>query len=209
MLLPGNCPGRIVIMLKVGLTGGIGSGKSTVARIFETLGIPVYYADDAARRLMNQDTELRKAIINHFGERSYEGNELDRAYLASHVFRDKEKLKLLNSLTHPVTIRDAEEWMKKQSTAYALKEAALIFESGSEKQLDFVIGVSAPEELRISRTMKRDHTTPEKIRERMNGQLNEEEKMQRCHFLIINDEIHPLIPQVIKIHEHLKSLATS
>jgi dephospho-CoA kinase len=196
-------------MLKVGLTGGIGSGKSTVARIFETLGIPAYYADDAAKRLMNEDSNLRQAIIKHFGEQAYRGEELDRNYIASHVFRDKEKLKILNSLTHPVTIRDADEWMKKQITPYAVKEAALIFESGSEKKLDYVIGVSAPEELRISRAMKRDDINLDKVKERMAGQLNEEEKMARCDFLIYNDEIQPLIPQVIKLHEHLKSLAST
>jgi dephospho-CoA kinase len=196
-------------MLKVGLTGGIGSGKSTVARIFETLGIPVYYADDAAKRLMNEDAELRQGIINHFGEHAYRGAELDRTFIASHVFRDKEKLKILNSLIHPVTIRDADNWMRKQTTPYAIKEAALIFEAGAEKKLDYVIGVSAPEELRISRSMKRDDINEDKVKDRMAGQLNEEEKMKRCNFLVYNDEIQPLIPQVLKLHEQLKSLASA
>jgi dephospho-CoA kinase len=196
-------------MLKVGLTGGIGSGKSTVARIFETLGIPVYYADDAAKRLMNEDPELRRQIINHFGEEAYRGAELDRSFIASHVFRDKEKLKILNSLTHPATIRDADDWMVKQTTPYAIKEAALIFEAGAENKLDYVIGVSAPESLRISRSIKRDDVNEDKVKERMAGQLNEEEKMNRCDFLVYNDEIQPLIPQVLKLHEQLKSLASA
>ena len=196
-------------MLKVGITGGIGSGKSTVARIFETLGIPVYYADDAARRLMNEDLSLRNEIIAHFGPQAYHGNELDRFYLATNVFKDKDKLRLLNSLTHPVTIRDSDEWMAKQTTPYALKEAALIFESGAEKKLDYVIGVSAPLTLRINRSMKRDNITMEKVKERMNGQLNEEEKMKRCHFLIYNDELRALIPQVILLHNKLISLSAS
>src|SRR5688572_19421053 len=114
-------------MLKVGLTGGIGSGKSTVAKVFETLGIPVYYADDRTKALMNDNAELRAAIISHFGEAAYNPAGLDRKYLASVVFNDKEKLELLNSLTHPVTIRDAEEWMQQQTTSYAIKEAALLF----------------------------------------------------------------------------------
>jgi dephospho-CoA kinase len=196
-------------MLKVGLTGGIGSGKSTVARIFETLGIPVYYADAAAKRLMNEDVDLRQAIIDHFGEQAYRGAELDRTFIAAHVFGDKEKLKILNGLTHPVTIRDSEEWMSKQTTPYAVKEAALIFESGSEKNLDYVIGVSASEELRISRAMKRDDINLDKVKERMAGQLNEEEKMMRCDFVINNDEVHPLIPQVLKLHDQLTSLAST
>jgi dephospho-CoA kinase len=195
-------------MLKVGITGGIGSGKSTVARIFETLGLPVYYADNAAKRLMNEDLALREEIIYHFGPQAYRNHELDRTYVASHVFNDKEKLKLLNSLTHPVTIRDADEWMARQITPYALKEAALIFEAGSEKKLDYVIGVYAPEELRIERAMKRDDISLEKVKERMNSQMNEEEKMERCDFLIYNDEMHALIPQVLMIHEKLKELAT-
>ena len=118
-------------MLKVGLTGGIGSGKTIVARIFGILGIPVYYADDRTKILMNTNPAVRESIITHFGEQSYTGNELNRSYLASIVFNDKEKLDLLNALTHPVTINDAEEWMQKQSAPYALKEAALLFESGS------------------------------------------------------------------------------
>src|SRR5690242_3390752 len=135
-------------MLKVGLTGGIGSGKTTVARIFEVLGIPVYYADDATKQLMNNDPGIKESIIKNFGERSYVNNTLDRKWLASIVFNDKEKLALLNSLTHPATIRHAEEWMKKQTTPYIIKEAALLFESGANLSLDKVIGVYAPLPLR-------------------------------------------------------------
>src|SRR5262245_41088511 len=114
-------------MLRIGLTGGIGSGKTTVARIFESLGIPVYYADEAAKKLMNTNTALRESIINHFGPNAYKNNKLDRQYLAAIVFNDKQKLELLNSLTHPATIRDAEEWIKKQTSLYIVKEAALLF----------------------------------------------------------------------------------
>ena len=131
-------------MFRVGLTGGIGSGKSTVAHVFEILGIPVYYADKEAKRLMNEDPDIRKQVIAHFGEEAYADNILNRRFLAEIVFKDKEKLRLLNSLVHPVTIAKAEEWMQKHNTPYVIKEAALIFESGSQEGLDFVIGVSAP-----------------------------------------------------------------
>ena len=123
-------------MIKVGLTGGIGSGKTTVANVFETLGIPVYYADDRTKYLMNTDPVLKASIIAHFGNDSYKDGELDRKYLAAIVFNQKEKLELLNSLTHPITIRDAAEWMSRfaessgQTIPYAIKEAALLFESG-------------------------------------------------------------------------------
>lgn len=190
-------------MLKIGLTGGIGSGKSTVAKVFEVLGIPVYYADDAAKRLMNESEALRKQIILHFGEESYTNNILNRSYLSAAVFSDPEKTKLINSVIHPVTIADAEAWMEKQNGAYAIKEAALIFEAGSYKQLDLVIGVHAPFELRMQRTMQRDHITEEAVLARMAKQMDDEEKMSRCDFVIENNEQELLILQVIAIHEKL------
>ena len=194
-------------MLRIGLTGGIGSGKSTVAKIFEALGIPVYYADDAAKNIMNDDEELKQQIIRHFGEKSYINNKADRKYIAEKVFNSKENLSLLNSLVHPATIRDAENWMKHQTTAYAIKEAALIFESGSEKFLDYVIGVSSPENLRIERAMKRDNVSESEIRSRMKNQMNEEKKMSLCNFVIINNEHQPLLPQVLALHNQLLHLA--
>ena len=111
--------------LRIGITGGIGSGKSTVAKVFEVLGIPVYYADDAARRLMNEDEDLRQQIIRHFGPNAYKNNQLDRAYIAGQVFDNKEKLELMNSMVHPATIRDSENWMARQTTPYAIKESAM------------------------------------------------------------------------------------
>ena len=191
--------------LRIGLTGGIGSGKSTVAKVFEVLGIPVYYADDAARRLMNEDELLRLQIIQHFGPAAYKNNQLDRAYIAGQVFNDKEKLELMNSLVHPATIRDAEHWMSRQTTPYAIKEAALIFESGSQDQLDYVIGVSAPTPLRMLRAMKRDGSTRDQVLARMTKQIQEVIKMRLCDFVISNDEQQAVIPQVIKLHEKIIS----
>ena len=194
-------------MLRIGLTGGIGSGKSTVAKIFEVLGIPVYYADDAAKQIMNTDEALKREIIKHFGAESYIDEKLNRAYIAGKVFDNRENLELLNLLTHPATIRDAESWMGKQTAPYAIKEAALIFESGSEKFLDYVVGVDAPEALRISRTMQRDHISTEEVRNRMKNQMNEEKKMSLCKFTILNNEQQPVLPQVLALHDQLLALA--
>lgn len=192
--------------LRIGLTGGIGSGKSTVAKVFEVLGIPVYYADEAARRLMNEDEWLRQQIMQHFGPSSYKNNQLDRTYIASQVFNDREKLALMNSLVHPATIRDAAQWMQQQTTPYAIKEAAIIFESGTQDQHDYIIGVSAPASLRIFRAMKRDGSTRDQVLSRMSKQIQESIKMRLCDFVIYNDEQQPVIAQVIALHEKLVKL---
>jgi len=196
-------------MLRIGLTGGIGSGKTTVARIFETLGIPVYYADAAARKLMNTDPVLKKQIIQHFGEKTYSGGELDRKYLASVVFSNKEKLDRLNALTHPVTIRDAEAWMRRQTTAYVIKEAALLFESGSAEKLDYIVGVYAPQHIRVKRVMDRDGIPAEEVMKRITRQIDEEMKMKLCDFVISNNDQQLVIPQVMALHEKFLALSTS
>jgi dephospho-CoA kinase len=195
-------------MIKIGLTGGIGSGKSTVAKVFEVMGIPVYYADEAAKRLMNSNADLHQSLVRHFGERVYKDGNLDRKYLADQVFNHSEKLELLNSLVHPATIQDAETWMQKQETPYAIKEAALIFESGSQKYLDLVIGVYAPEALRIQRVMRRDRVTREEVKARMSRQIDESLKMRLCDYVITNDELQLVIPQVEKLHEMFIDRAT-
>lgn len=194
-------------MLRIGLTGGIGSGKSTVAKIFASLGIPIYYADEENKRLMNEDESVKSAILQHFGAESYKEGKLDRRYLASQVFGNKEKLELLNSITHPAVIRHAEQWMKEKeelyrdTVPYVIKEAALIFESGSDKDLDLVIGVWSPQPLRIRRVMLRDNISNEEVLRRMEGQMDEDEKMKRCNFIIHNDEESLVTPQVIALHE--------
>lgn len=194
-------------MLKVGLTGGIGSGKSTVAKIFNVLGVPVYYADDAAKRIMNTDEELKKSIIQHFGKESYINDQLNRPYIASIVFNNKEKLDLLNHLTHPATIRDANNWMYQQTFPYTIKEAALIFESGSSEHLDYVIGVFAPAALRIKRTMDRDHVSREEVLKRMSRQIDEDIKMKLCNAVVVNDEQKLVTTQVLELHHKLLDLA--
>lgn len=196
-------------MLRIGITGGIGSGKTTVAKIFEVLGVPVYYADVAAKRLMNEDELLQQNIISHFGSAIFENKQLNRGLLASIVFNDPEKLSLLNSIVHPVTIADAEKWMKQvakadgKETPYAIKEAALLFESGAQKKLDYVIGVNAPYKLRLQRAMQRDNLSKEEIESRMVKQMDETKKMNLCNFIITNDEVQLLIPQVLELHKKL------
>jgi len=190
-------------MLKIGLTGGIGSGKTTVARIFEVLGIPVYYADEAAKNLMNGDPQLKHQIIQRFGADVYKEGKLDRHFLGSLVFSDEEKLKQLNEIVHPATQKDAAHWMSLQTTPYAIKEAALIFEAGLRPDFDYIIGVTAPESLRISRVIKRDQSSREKVLDRIRQQMNEEEKMKLCDFVIVNDEKEAVLPQTIRVHESL------
>lgn len=188
-------------MLKIGLTGGIGSGKTAVAKIFEMLGIPVFYADVEAKLVMEQDEDLMKAIKKAFGEEAYIDKKLNRPYLASIVFKDAEKLNQLNALVHPATINAASHWMQQQKAPYAIKEAALLFEAGTAGNLDFVIGVYAPKHLRIKRVMERDNISRDEVLSRMNKQIEETIKMKLCDFVVVNDEQQLIIPQVIKLHE--------
>ncbi|WP_290793211.1 dephospho-CoA kinase [Flavihumibacter sp. UBA7668] len=190
-------------MLKIGITGGIGSGKSMVARVFEHLGIPVYKADTAAKSLMNEDPALRTAITSLFGPEAYQNGELNRSYISSLVFNDRAKLDALNAIVHPATIQFGRDWMNRQSAPYAIKEAALIFESGTQDELDYVIGVSAPLSLRIHRVMQRDQITREQVLQRMGNQLDESLKMKLCDFVIVNDDQQLVLPQVLSLHAHL------
>lgn len=193
-------------MKKIGLTGGIGSGKSTVARIFEVMGIPVYYADDRAKQLMVQDPELKAGIVALFGKEAYRGGELDRAHIANLAFTDPSLLKKLEALVHPAVLADGERWHEaQQGVPYTIKEAALLFESGSYQALDEIIVVTAPLEVRIERVMKRDQTSRDSVEARIARQLPEEEKAARADFVIVNDGSRSLIRQVWEIHRQLCS----
>lgn len=191
-------------MLKIGLTGGIGSGKTTVAKVLEVLGVPVYYADDAAKQLMHKNEALRQQLIASFGKETYfENGDLNRKHLASIVFNNKEKLALLNSFVHPATIADAQEWFSKQTAPYVVKEAALLFESGTAEGLDYIIGVTAPLAVRLKRVMDRDHVSAEEVKRRMANQIDEQLKMKLCDFVLHNNEQQLLLPQVTALHGQL------
>jgi dephospho-CoA kinase len=194
-------------MLNVGLTGGIGSGKTIASKIFEILGIPVYQADEAAKSLMESNPILKNQLIEQFGNDAFVDGKLNRSYIAEIIFNDKEKLQLINSLVHPYTIQDGIEWMKKQTTPYAIKESALIFESGTQSNFDYIIGISSPQSMRLNRTIKRDNTNRELILEKMEHQLDEQVKMKLCDFVLQNDEETLLTPQVIAVHEKLIALS--
>lgn len=188
-------------MLKIGLTGGIGSGKSTLAGIFKVLGIPVFDADAAAKSIMENNLELRAAIVQEFGEASFANGTLNRKYLADIVFTDSFRLDTLNALVHPFTIAAAEDWAIQQNSPYVIKEAALFFEAGSAIGFDYMIGVSAPQALRIKRVMDRDGVTRDAVLQRMRKQIDERIKMRLCDFVIINDDRQLLIEQVLPLHE--------
>lgn len=187
--------------LRIGLTGGMGSGKSTVAGIFKVLGIPVFDADAMAKNIMQTDPGLKTAIIDTFGETIYPGGLLDRKKLASIVFTDPYQLEKLNALVHPRTIAAAEAWNSEQTAPYTVKEAALFFEAGSAIGIDYMIGVYAPKHTRIKRVMDRDGISREEVLTRMSRQIQEEVKMRLCDFVVVNDEQQLLLPQVLKLHE--------
>jgi len=190
-------------MLKVGITGGIGSGKSVVCQVFNTLGIPVFNADLAARFLMENDQPLVQSIKSLLGSEVYNNGTLDRPKVASIIFGKPELLAKLNALVHPATIKYANDWLEKQTAPYAIKEAAIFFESGSYSEMDVMIGVYAPQELRISRAMSRGKQTRDEVLSIIARQMKEEEKMKRCDYVITNDDVAAVLPQVLKLHEEL------
>ncbi|QBQ40680.1 dephospho-CoA kinase [Sphingobacterium psychroaquaticum] len=188
--------------LKVGITGGIGSGKSYVAEIFKALGVPFYDADREAKDIMVTSDTVREDLKQAFGEAVYFADgQLNRAYLSSVVFGDERQLQRLNSIVHPAVIAHGEAWSNRQTYPYSLKEAALLFESGSYKKLDYTILVTAPEEERIARVMKRDNATREQVLARISKQLPDSEKREIADFIIVNDGVQPLLPQVLELHK--------
>lgn len=193
--------------LCVGITGGIGSGKSTVCRIFQILGIPVYSADDRAKWLMANEPTLKAKISEAFGAESYlPDGSVNRKYLAEQVFSDPEKVKLINSLVHPAVGQDFVSWSQMQTAPYVLKEAALLFESGSAKELDYLINVSSPIKVRIARVLMRDpHRSEKQVNDIIDQQLPDEQKNELADFVIKNTENKLLIPQVLEIHQKLIS----
>jgi dephospho-CoA kinase len=190
-------------MLKIGITGGIGSGKTTVCRIFELLGVPIYYADEASKKLLVTDPEIKREIVAVFGEEVLDAQQtISRKKVAARVFGNESELKKLNAIMHPAVALHFESWLKGYvSQPYIVKEAAIMFESGAYKQMDKIITVSAPEELRIARVLNRDVVTREEVQRRLHAQLSEEERIKRSQYVIVNDEQQLVIPQVMELHQ--------
>lgn len=188
----------------IGLTGGIGSGKSTIARIFENAGIPVFYADLSGRNVLETDPKVREDVSALFGSEVYfENGKANRALIASVVFSDSEKLSKLNQIIHPAVARDFKVWIEKQNAPYIIREAAILFESGTNKDCDKVICVVAEDEVRINRVMSRDKVSNEEVLYRMAKQMPQTEKAEKSDFVIQNNGDEALIPQVMQIHQHL------
>jgi dephospho-CoA kinase len=189
----------------IGLTGGIGAGKSVVAKIFTTLGIPVFNADDAAKQMMQTSPTIKAKLIEQFGSSIYNEFGLQKEKLATIVFNDPFQLQLLNAIVHPVTIQAAKDWAAKQNSPYVIKEAALIFESGAADGLFKVIGVTAPLSLRIHRVMQRDSVTKEQVESRMQHQISDTIKMRLCDYVIQNNNQQMLIPQVLELDKAIRA----
>lgn len=189
----------------VGVTGGIGSGKSTVCRIFQSFGIPVYDADQRAKALYIESENVKSQVIELLGEKAYKSDRPDKEYIANQVFGDKSKLEKLNQIIHPALKSDFEDWYHSQNTTYVIKEAAIMIESGSYKQCDKLILVTAPKEIRIKRVVERDNTSADEVEKRMSNQMTDDEKRTYCDFEILNDGNSSLIEQVRDIHRQLLS----
>ena len=194
-------------MLKIGITGNIGRGKTTVSKIFEILGVPVFYADEAAKKVMVEDPILINALKAVFGGESYfNDGSLNRKYIADIVFNNETELAKLNAIVHPAVFRAFDNWLAGIKNApYVMKEAALLFESSSYKMCDKTIMVTAPLELRINRVMQRDNLTRAEVESRNARQFSEEKKIQLADFVIRNDDTELVIPQVIELHKKFSS----
>jgi dephospho-CoA kinase len=191
--------------ISVGITGGIGSGKSTICRIFKLLGAPVFEADKEAKRLLNTNSEIKLKLINLFGEGIYTADgTINRKKLAGIIFNDNIQLFNVNKIVHPVVRSEYFKWIKKQDYAYVVHEAAILFESGFYKMMDFTILVSAPVEDRIKRVAKRDNLTFEQVRKRIVNQWPDEQKRVLASVEIINNNKELIIPQLVKIDKQLK-----
>lgn len=187
----------------VGLTGGIGSGKSTIAKEFAALGISVFNSDEQAKVLIANNAQVKKRIMAAFGEEAYQNGEYNRAYIAQIVFNNSEKLAILNGIVHPALAKYFKQWTKKQTSPYVLKEAAILFESGSYKDCDYIITVTAPEEVRIARVMARDHCTEAQVRVRMSQQWSDAQRIALSNAVIENVDLESAKEQVKRIHFQL------
>jgi dephospho-CoA kinase len=188
-------------MIKVGLTGGIGSGKTTVANFFSELGIPIYYADLEARRLMKSSSLIKRKLIKEFGNDAYKDGELNTSFLASIVFKDKSKLAQINSIIHPEVAKDFLSWIKKQNAPYVIEESAILFENNLIDHFDYIITVTAPADVRINRIIKRDNTSKKEVLLRMDNQWDDKKKIELSDYIIHNLELSDTKKQVKELHK--------
>lgn len=197
-------------MIKVGITGGIGSGKTMVCKIFQELGIPVFYADDEAKNILDKDIDVKKELKRLFGENIYTKTGINKTRLASIIFNDNEALKQVNELIHPKVREYFNMWSQEHCNfPYIIEEAAILFESGAYKDLDINILVSAPEELKIQRIMERDKVDRQSVVDRMKNQMGEREKKKMADYIIVNDGKQMIIPQILEIHKKIKRKSTN
>ena len=194
-------------MYKVGITGGIGSGKSTVCAILAEFGVAVYDSDSRAKRLMNEDNTLRERLVERFGSEVYCAEGLNRRYLAERVFGNPEELKALNAIVHPAVMDDFDRWALEQEGSYVVLESAILFEASLDRRVDVSVAVMAPEELRIERAMQRDGAQREQIVARMNNQISDEERVERAKYTIVNIDIDNLRSDVEQLHRRLSYVA--
>lgn len=190
-------------MYKVGITGGIGSGKSTVCRMLAERGVALYDADSRAKALMSTSEALRRALIDNFGAETFTAEGLNRAYLAGRVFNDAEQLRLLNSIVHPAVIEDFEAWAEAQEGNYVVFESAILFEAGLEDRVDVAVAVMAPEALRVERVMARDGHSREQVLARIKNQMSDDERSDRAKYSIVNVDIEELEEDVEQLHRRL------
>jgi len=192
--------------LIIGLTGGIGSGKSTVAKLFQELDIAIYFTDDEAKRLMNKSKIIKRKLIQKFGDKVYKDNRLNKPFLANLIFTNETNLKFVESVVHPKVNQHFMRWFKKQTAHYIIQENAILFENGSNQFCDYIVMVTAPIEMRIARVIKRDNTTKKSVLERINNQWSDKLKIEKSDFIIENIELINLKNKVLKIHKKLLSL---
>lgn len=187
----------------VGLTGGIGSGKTTIAIFFKELGVPIYIADTEAKALMNRSKVIKRKLIALFGDNAYQNGKLNRDFLSKQIFNNKDLLQKMNAIVHPKVASHFKRWVKKQDAPYVISEAAIIFENGSYKKYDYIITVTAPEEVRLKRVMSRDNSSKEKVKSVMNNQWKDEEKIKLSDYVIQNINLEEAKAQVLQIHQNL------
>jgi len=193
----------------IGLTGGIGSGKTTVANFFKTLGVPIYIADTEAKAIMNRSKIIKRKLIKLFGEQAYIDDKLNKPFVASQIFSNQDLLQQMNAIVHPKVAKHFANWVKKQSTAYVISEAAILFENGSYKKYDYIITVVAPKEVRLKRVLKRDNSSKEKVEAIMNNQWSDNQKIELSDFVINNTNLETTKLEVGKVHKKILKRITN